>query len=395
MIQTKGKIIYLEGIRGVAAFLVFCHHFLLAFYPAYYGFDVKATHLNGMDIAYGQSMFSVLTNGNFYVRVFFVLSGFVLSRKYFLNNEPSSLVSGAQRRFVRLYIPVATAVIIAFLLMQSGLFFNVPVSVVSHSEWWLGNMWTFQQPVKKLLECLTYSTMFFGDNSFDTCLRTMSIEFYGSMLVFAFLMLTHNTRNRATMLALSFIVCCFVHQPDMCAFILGISLNYIERRAEQLSGPVTFVIVSVLLFLAVTIGAYSPDVPPNALYRLLPTAIFAYFDWFNAIAAFCLVSCFVLSASLQHIFSFRLFRFLGFISFSLYLLHPLLIGSFSSYLFLQLYNDQGYNNSVIIVFLMTTGLCVGLSWLMAKYIDMPAVAAARYLYDKWGKTIDKTGTKRL
>src|ERR1035437_10886835 len=106
MQTTTGKISYLEGIRGLAALLVFFHHFSLAFYPAFFTHDPGASHLNGLEVQYGTSVFSVFSNGNFCVCIFFVLSGFVLSRKYFQSNTFSVLLSGAQRRFVRLYIPI-------------------------------------------------------------------------------------------------------------------------------------------------------------------------------------------------------------------------------------------------------------------------------------------------
>ena len=134
MTKTVSKIAYLDGIRGVAAFLVFFHHFLLAFYSAYYTFDLNASNLPGWEVRYGQSLFSVITNGHFCVCIFFVLSGFVLSRKYFQSQKLEVLVSGANRRFLRLYIPIAFTMIIAYILMKAGLFFNVDVSKLTHSE---------------------------------------------------------------------------------------------------------------------------------------------------------------------------------------------------------------------------------------------------------------------
>ena len=122
MAKTVSKIAYLDGIRGVAAFLVFFHHFMLAFFSAYFTFDISATNWKGWDVKYGQSLLSVFSNGHYCVNIFFVLSGFVLSRKYFITQNIEVLVSGANRRFLRLYIPVATTMIIAYLMMQGHLF---------------------------------------------------------------------------------------------------------------------------------------------------------------------------------------------------------------------------------------------------------------------------------
>jgi len=122
MQKPTNKIFYLDGIRGVAAFMVVIHHFLLAFYPSYYTLDKQASHINNLDVQFGMSLFSVLANGDFCVCIFFVLSGYVLSRKYFLTNQLDVLISGAQRRFVRLYIPVATALFLRLCLCSCILY---------------------------------------------------------------------------------------------------------------------------------------------------------------------------------------------------------------------------------------------------------------------------------
>ncbi len=153
------------------------------------------SHLNGWDIRYGKSAFSVLTNGNFYVCVFFVLSGFVLSHKYFNDNRIAILVSAAQRRFIRLYIPVAFTLILSYLFIKAHLYLNAPVSRIAHSEWWFERKWVFDSPGKMLWKCLISDTMFAGNSSFDTSMWTMSIEIYYSFVVFAFLALTHGVRN--------------------------------------------------------------------------------------------------------------------------------------------------------------------------------------------------------
>src|SRR5579859_5537778 len=115
MIKATNKIQYLEGIRGVAAMMVVFHHFFLAFYPAYYfGGEPSVSHLGSLELDYWRSPLSFLTNGDFMVCIFFVLSGHVLSTSYFKTNNTEILVSSAARRFFRLYIPLAFALIIAF-----------------------------------------------------------------------------------------------------------------------------------------------------------------------------------------------------------------------------------------------------------------------------------------
>jgi peptidoglycan/LPS O-acetylase OafA/YrhL len=403
MVAEKGtdKVIYLEAIRGVSAFLVFIHHFLFAFYPACYTYNLSDSHLNGLGIYYGKSVFSVFSNGHFFVIVFFVLSGYVLSRKYFLTNNTELLISGALRRFLRLYIPVAATLILAYLLLVMHLYYNGPVAQITHSQCWLSKWWLFQQPLQSLLYCLVKGTMFYGDSSFNSVLWTISYEFAGSLFVYAFLAFTHNTRNKLLSVLLVLLYCKLTNSYFTAAFMLGISLNFIETMAPHLKSTLTAIVVSILFLCGLILGSYPDGLfilhPQNILiqdtvFMHFPQRIINYAEWFHDLGAWFLVMAFVLSPALQRVISFWAFKFLGYISFSFYLIHCLVIGSFSCYLFLCLSGRFGYNHSVAIVFILTTLTCLILSWAMTKYIDEPGVKFSKYIYKTWFKKAEHADT---
>ncbi|MEW6468333.1 MAG: acyltransferase family protein, partial [Bacteroidota bacterium] len=193
----SNKIQYLEGLRGIAAFMVLSHHFMLAFYPGAYDGNPDRAHLGSWERYYYSSPINVLTNGNFCVTVFFVLSGFVLSRKYWQSNNFSVIMSAAKRRFFRLFIPVAFTLIISFILLRFSLYKHVEVSAISHSEWWLGTLWPAQGSLFGVfLEHVAYGVMFLGYHDYDTSMWTMSIELFGSFLVFGLLAVTHPIKRK-------------------------------------------------------------------------------------------------------------------------------------------------------------------------------------------------------
>ncbi len=392
MQKAINKISYLDGIRGVAAFIVLIHHFLLAFYPAYYTFDESTTHLNNWDVKFGRSLYSVFVNGNFCVFIFFVLSGLVLSRNYFGRHSREVLISGAQRRFIRLYIPVAFTICLAAIMMKAGLFFNHPVSIIAHSEWWFANQWAFTNVWEQFYQCMLYKTMFTIDSTFDTAMWTMSIEFYCSLFVFAFLALTHGTRNRITMLLLCILYSYYTNNPFLSAFCLGISLNYTDAAAPRLSRRFTVIAPVILLVLGLGLGSFpSNGNIHHTFYGRTPDFILFYFNanWFHGLGAYLVVLSFLISPRLQRFISLRLFRFLGYISFALYLLHPLVIGSVGSYLFLHIHDRFGYNHSVLYVFLLVVAVCALASWLMTRYIDGPGIKFAKYIYTRFVKDSTK------
>ena len=394
MQKPVNKISYLDGIRGVAAFIVVIHHFLLAFYNAYYTFDENATHLNNWDVKFGRSLYNVFANGHFCVCVFFVLSGFVLSRKYFSKPSLETLISGAQRRFLRLYIPVAATLIIAFIMMEAHLFFNRPVAVIAHSEWWFMNQWSFTNIWENFYQCMLYRTMFFVDGTFDTTMWTMAIEFYNSFFVFAFLALTHNVRHRPTMLVLCILFCYYTNNAALSAFVLGISLNYTEAGIPRMKKKFLLIAPSVLLLVGLVLGSFpSNNQIRHTFYGRTPQFIMLNFnaEWFHVLGAYLVILAFVFSLRLQHFISLRLFRFLGYISFALYLLHPLVIGSIASYTFLHIYQRFGYNHSVVYVFFLTIAVSTIASLIMTKYIDGPGIKFAKYVYTRYIKHTPNPG----
>lgn len=382
MSKRNGSSEYLDGIRGIAAFGVFLNHFSLAFYSSWFTLKKSSSHLNGFEMEYAHSLFSFLNNGGYCVAIFFVLSGFVLSRKYLVSNDLEVPVSGLHRRFVRLYVPIAFAVILSYVLMSNHLYFNGEASRITLSDWFV-KQWRFGEPGKRLFASLSYGTMFFGDASFDTCLWTISYEFYGSLFVYAFLIFTHFTsRYRLLMMFLAMYYFYAMNSPFYMAFVFGMTLCYTEQWIQKIRTRLTTVSAIILLVLSLVLGSLPFCSPfPHTWQETIKTTIWDYTPWALTVAAYFLALAFILSPLLQKMVSFSPFRFLGYISFSLYLLHPLVLGSFSSWLFLNLNGALGYNKSVLIVFLSTIAVLIPASWLMARYVDQLGIRLARKVYE--------------
>ncbi|MBW4590021.1 acyltransferase family protein [Aetokthonos hydrillicola Thurmond2011] len=115
------KISYLDGLRGIAALLVFIFHFIKIFYAAISDGKVEYSHLPfGVDLALYDSPFFFLCNGYFSVCIFFVLSGYVLTRAYFTKQDKLILIKRAIARYPRLMIPsaISTLFVVPFLYLN-------------------------------------------------------------------------------------------------------------------------------------------------------------------------------------------------------------------------------------------------------------------------------------
>ena len=126
-----GKRLYhLEGIRGLAAVSVLFAHFLQIFLPHVFYADPTEGH-GVWERELATSPLNILVNGNFAVCLFFVLSGYVLSRNFLSNGSLGGLRRLALKRYPRLMLPVLGAVMLAWgipslAFAQSAVFDQVP-----------------------------------------------------------------------------------------------------------------------------------------------------------------------------------------------------------------------------------------------------------------------------
>jgi peptidoglycan/LPS O-acetylase OafA/YrhL len=388
-VENGKKVQYLEGLRGLAAALVIVHHFLLAFYPSVYFGDPKTVHTTHfIELAYFRSPLSALTNGNFMVAIFFVLSGYVLSRRYMKNNKIETLTSSAIRRFPRLYIPVAVTLVIAFILLQTTYSVTNNVAFTTQS-WWLTHFWPKDFSFRTFLTCFSYSTMFLGDNRYDPSMWTMYIEMYGSMLVFALLALTHNTKLKWVLFLLVSLFIAKLFFVLYLGFIIGICLNYIDEASLQ-NLKYKKVIVPLLIMAGLIFGGFpswAGAYDQEKFYHFVSSAwIKNNPDAVHLIGATCVVIALLLSPSIQKLFSGRLFVFLGDISFSAYLIHPLIISTLSCFLFMSINAAlDHYNLTVGIVFAITIPIVFLVSKAMTKFVDKPGINFSKYLYTRFFK----------
>jgi len=75
-------------------------------------------------------------------------------------------------------------------------------------------------------------------------------------------------------------------------------------------------------------------------------------------------------------------QFLGGISYGLYVMHLLVIGSLSSWMFLILYDLLDYDFAFSIVFFSGLPVIILMAYLATKYIDTPAIKLAGYIGSK-------------
>jgi peptidoglycan/LPS O-acetylase OafA/YrhL len=228
----QGKQIALETLRGLAALVVVGWHLTLAFDPVRAGILVGAA----ADHAYNGRFWFGLLNGPAAVEFFFVLSGFVLTRRALATGDLGVILRGTAKRWPRLAGPVLVTVVGAWLLIALGFPAYAPAADVTGSPWLasfgnaLGSGDAFVPSLGDALLQGTVGTFLFGDISYDSSLWTMQLEFFGSFL--AFLLAIVLIMLRATphwvkgLAALMGVVLAMHMHPAMIGFPIGVWLAW-------------------------------------------------------------------------------------------------------------------------------------------------------------------------
>lgn len=376
------RIAYIDGLRGIACILVFVNHFLMAFFPAsYLGGDTISHIPGGLDTWYASAPVSVLTNGNFWVCVFFILSAYVLSYKILSHadreNALDSISHSFLKRYFRLFLPVFCVCVLILIFSRLGLFVNNAAAAVTGSGLMTGR---YEYPLSfyELFSSAFARIWFKADETFSNSFWMLSTLFLGGFLS-SILSIMAGKRNRRMLFLYAFFALIFAFLNSLyLSFVLGTALAYISvrqhDRMEQLlqSFGVKISAVFLLLF-GLFLGGYPSGIEaPANIYHLLnhlPSELTPY-QFYHIFGAFLLITGILCLPQVQRWLSAKPILFLGDISFAVYLLNLPFIFSFSSGMLLKL--SASLNHYLLcssLIFLVSAAVLLFLSYLFHHFIE--------------------------
>ena len=377
--MKQTKLDYINGLKGIGAGIVYLCHFVFTFYYGMFTLEATECHLPGnLEIAIGGSPLNLLFSGNFAVRLFLVMSGYVLCLGYFKTRDKKRLVTSACKRYIRLVPPILVSNVLICLLMMAGAFRNVAVSEISGSAWLAG----FNRSVPNLLDAILealFGCFFVGTNQYNGVLWTIPFLFLGALLVYALAWLIGDKKWRYIVYA---ILGVGLVLTDYAGVIWGFILCDIMHTQEILVSWIKK--QKLLLWLAFILGVYLSSYPSggihleNTIYGMIPIMVIPY----HLAGALLLVGSVVCLEPLQKFFSLPVFVKLGKISYSLYLVHFPVIATFGCGLFEVLYGKLSYNMAVLGCFVTTTLLVGVVSVGFSKYIEPLGKAGETYVEQK-------------
>ena len=296
------KISYLDGLRGVAAINVMLMHFFIVLLPAMIYSDRMPSHLGNLEKIFTSTPLGLIGAGNFSVCIFFVLSGYVLTQKYFKTKDRSIIISGAVRRYIRLFVPVFAATMLSFLLASTGMFHYFIEAVMISGNNNYANYWTFTPDLVEAIKQAAWGTFFAGDDTYNPVLWTMSVEFYGSMLVFAMALFFGSLRARWTFYLAAVVL--FLNTYYL-AFIIGMGLADVFNGKTSIFKTSNKVILSIVLASGLFLGSYPVGtVTADSLYAFLDNGFFQTPKYaYHILGAGMLMYVLLNSQRMQKIFS--------------------------------------------------------------------------------------------
>ncbi len=378
--MKSNRFLELEGLRGVAAVVVAAYHFLLAFYLfSFLGPRspmVSAQNNFIEDNLYGNPIM-VFLSGTFAVAIFFVLSGFVLSIGFFTIKKTEIIKKMAAKRYLRLMIPALASIMLCFLALLLGLGHIQEVAALTHSGW-LAETWTFNPDFLAAVKGGVIDIFTVSGNSYNNVLWTMQIEFVGSFIVFGFLMLFGKVKYR-------FIIYIFLgiltFNTWFIGFIAGMAMaDLFASGVLKQKKRHWYALLAVPL--ALFFGGYPVGGAEGTIYAYI-TNFNADINWLTlylTVAAVLLIGSVLCISQVAKIFRWKPLSILGKYTFSLYLVHLIVLYTVTTSLFLILRNQLGlgFNTSVIISIVLSIPVLAAATILFEKYIDAPAIRFASY-----------------
>ena len=389
--EEGGRCSYLDGLRGVAACIVFFGHLVIAVFPTVVTFNPNEAHYS-YEEAVGLSPLGWIWKGSYAVCIFFVLSGYVLAG--FSQRTKLSVPAQVTRRYFRLALPMVITSFLAYVLMVSGCYKNLDAAAEVTKSGWL-SMWyrAFDPSLFGMTREALYDAFVDGRANYNSNLWTMKIELIGSVALF----LCYGTfRNVIARIGACLVFVYLFGKSYYSLFAIGVLCYELEvplRRllmrlfgTEERFEPVALAGLLAGLYL----GAY-PHIQSGmtaSWHFFLPTRFSA--TTYHMMAAVMTVGSVLYSTTAQRMLGSAFGRYLGRLSFVLYLVHLPLICSLTAWS-MYLLRGLPYSANAAFAFVLTTSVVFGLSTLLYVYVDVYTTLLSR----STGRKLDELFPEKL
>ncbi|HSC54374.1 MAG TPA: acyltransferase [Phnomibacter sp.] len=379
----------LDSLRGIASLSVVIGHAMCTLPSlAEMVYMDQETPTHNLKFFISASPLHFFWNATPAVILFFVLSGFVLSISFLESDTSKNYLVFAIKRVIRLWLPCAAiitiSVMLRYILYEPG--------TLTQFHGWINLMWLNEISFINFISLISLNENF---NQIDPALWTLPIEIKLSLLLPVFILLVRNLNKLWTAIAtVSYVLGYhllvslgitrvfpeFAFMFYFSFFLFGITLcRYRWYLVNFIDGTSPFVVHSFLLIAVfVYTGNYTLWYLPGNMYQTFMKVPEQY-----RVAIPCMFFIlFALSRFGTKFLRNKLLQQLGTISFSLYLVHQVVIVA-TAYTFGSVLNPYLTVVIAVILSLCTAGL-------FYKFCEAPSTKLAQY----FGRIIQTRITQR-
>jgi peptidoglycan/LPS O-acetylase OafA/YrhL len=263
-------------------------------------------------------------------------------------------------------VPVLASLVFAWFMHKTVGYYYQDVKTYSGSTMY--DTFTFDRSLVYVIGEGMFGTFFHGDFSLNPPIWTISTELKGSFIVFGLLALFRHSPLRWMGYAIAALL---LYDRYYLAFPLGVALAALPPPRTDRPG---FAMVCAVI--GVVLGSYPYYGVDQGLWYWLPQPRNAQpFDFYHIIGATFLFEALMLSR-FKALFGCKTFRFLGRISYSLYLTHFTILSSLSAWLVLWAEPRFGYLSAVALAGFVSFPVMIVTAYGFTRMVDAPAVRAA-------------------
>lgn len=392
-----------DSIRGIAALTVLFHHCLIVF-PSIYLAHKHQEQSSQILKVITYSPLHFFWAGHEAVILFFVLSGFVLYLSI-SNSKAFVYKEYVIKRLCRIYLPYLFVMIISILLYNFYGYFNLINKDYLNTSDWFNRMWSENLDIKTIISVIFM--LGFQTHNLNTVtwslIHELRISFFFPLIVFfinknnvkypfrkifilivsAWLILVYSAnlisnRNIQYFLlsfgstfyyAIFFIIGCLLAKNIFNFKIFFANKNLFTKNI--------LIFVCFIFYLNEWFFPFFSELRYSSsftLSNLSNTAI----DLLTGCSVFIFFSILVSSEKIKEVLKNRYFLFLGQISFSLYLIHPIVLMSI-----INLFSDYVY---LPILIMFSIFFSIFLSYYLYRYVELTSISIGKKIISKRKKT---------
>jgi peptidoglycan/LPS O-acetylase OafA/YrhL len=374
--QQESRILSLDALRGMAALIVFFSHLQLSFYPNL-TIDSKSYSMIRIPLA-------IVVNGGAAVSLFFVLSGFVLTYRFFQSGTLTSMPDAVVRRWPRLAGPVVIVSLISGLLMGLELYRNQKLAEINGSAWLKDFFAWKSQGAMEVIHALKegiYGTFVSQHCPYNMSFWTMHYELVGSFAAYAFTLFVIIIGRRVDWRPIVGVMLLLwgrevLRFPFVSCFFLGTILGLLKNKLRFFvwRDPFSLILTAILCVLIAGFSAPVNDFS-TSIYKLLgadcANGRLVVRNGLHSLMALLLLSYALWVPSVREFLSRPLMRKLGHLSFPIYLLHLPIICSLgaSTYLYFKSHGEFIASTTASLASIIATVLLsLPLAWIDDRWL---------------------------